>query len=160
MESRPDPFRDKYATTEPPKYAVADGTLSPVHSGVMVSADRVLRMSYDFARGAVNLENPSIHAICFSIADPTRAPAGMHTIKIVAYQPYELKEGPQHWDEIKDQVADANLRFLRRFAANLTEDKIFPRVVQSPLCLGRIKPPHWRGRCYAGGVGAAADRGV
>jgi len=84
-------FETNYATTEPPKYAVAGGTLSPVHSGVMVSADRVLRMSYDFARGAVNLENPSIHAICCSIADPTRAPAGMHTIKIVAYHPYELK---------------------------------------------------------------------
>jgi len=55
----------------------------------MVSADRVLRMSYDYARGAVNLENPSIHAICCSIADPTRAPAGMHTIKIVALPPYD-----------------------------------------------------------------------
>jgi phytoene dehydrogenase-like protein len=93
-------FETNYATTEPPKYAVAGGTLSPVHSGVMASADRVLRMSYDYARGAVNLENPSIHAICCSIADPTRSPAGMHTIKIVAYHPYELKEGPQHWDEI------------------------------------------------------------
>src|SRR6266481_71812 len=114
-------FETNYATTEPPKYEVAGGTLSPVHSGVMVSADRVLRMSYDFARGAVNLENPSIHAICCSIADPTRAPAGMHTIKIVAYHPYELKEGPQHWDEIKEQVSDANLKFLRRFATNLEE---------------------------------------
>src|SRR2546429_9455002 len=70
---------------------------------------------------SVNLETPSIHAICCSIADPTRAPAGMHTIKIVAYHPYELKEGPQHWDEIKDQVSDANLKFLRRFAPNLTD---------------------------------------
>src|SRR5205814_1456064 len=77
--------------------------------------------------------NPSIHAICCSIADPTRAPAGMHTIKIVAYQPYELKEGPQHWDEIQDQVADANLRFLRAFASTLTDDKILARIVKSPL---------------------------
>src|SRR5207245_1900749 len=36
-------FETNYATTEPPKYSVAGGTLSPVHSGVMVSADRVLR---------------------------------------------------------------------------------------------------------------------
>jgi len=85
-------FETNYATTEPPKYAVAGGTLSPVHSGVMASADRVLRMSYDYARGAVNLENPSIHAICCSIAGSDPCAAGMHTIKIVAYHPYELKE--------------------------------------------------------------------
>jgi phytoene dehydrogenase-like protein len=148
-------FETNYATTEPPKYAVAGGTLSPVHSGVMVSADRVLRMSYDYARGAVNLENPSIHAICCSIADPTRAPAGMHTIKIVAYHPYELKEGPQHWDEIKDQVSDANLKFLRRFASNLTDDKILARIVKSPLDLERMNPHNWHGSCHAGGSGPA-----
>src|SRR2546425_1150962 len=135
--------------------AVAGGTLSPVHSGVMVSADRVLRMSYDFARGAVNLENPSIHAICCSIADPTRAPAGMHTIKIVAYHPYELKGGPQHWDEIKDQVSDANFKFLRRFATNLTDDKILARIVKSPLDLERMNPHNWHGSCHAGGSGPA-----
>src|SRR5205809_2550313 len=49
---------------------------------------------------------------------------------IVAYHPYELKEGPQHWDEIKDQVSDANLKFLRRFAPNLTDDKILARIVK------------------------------
>src|SRR6266436_1137049 len=148
-------FETNYATTEPPKYAVAGGTLSPVHSGVMVSADRVLRMSYDYARGAVNVENPSIHAICCSIADPTRAPAGMHTIKSVAYHPYELKEGPQHWDEIKEQVSDANLKFLRRFATNLTDDKILARIVKSPLDLERMNPHNWHGSCHAGGSGPA-----
>src|SRR5260370_33499500 len=108
----------------------------------MVSADRVLRMSYDYARGAVNLENPSIHAICCSIADATRAPAGMHTLKIVAYHPYELKEGPQHWDEIKDQVSDANLKFLRRVGAHFEGDKNLARNVQQPPDPALVKPPH------------------
>jgi phytoene dehydrogenase-like protein len=103
----------------------------------------------------VNLENPSIHAICCSIADPTRAPAGMHTLKIVAYHPYELKEGPQHWDEIKDQVSDANLKFLRKFSPNLTDDKILARIVKSPLDLERMNPHNWHGSCHAGGSGPA-----
>src|SRR5256884_2959408 len=53
---------------------------------------------------SVNLENPSIHAICCSIADPTRAPAGMHTIKIVAYHPYELKRSEEHTSELQSRL--------------------------------------------------------
>ena len=52
-------------------------------------------------------------------------------------QPYDLKEGPQHWDNIKHQVADANLNWLRKFSPNLTDDKILARVVESPLDLER-----------------------
>src|SRR5260370_24547527 len=85
-------FEANYATTEPPKYAVAGGTLSPVHSGVMVSADRALRMSYDYARGVANLETPSIHSICCRIVDPPRAPPERPPPKTLGYHPDELKE--------------------------------------------------------------------
>jgi len=148
-------FATNYATTEPPEYAVEGGTLSPVHSGMMVSSDRAQRMSFDYERGAINLEDPPLHVICCSLADPTRAPAGMHTVKVVAYQPYELKEGPQHWDAIKRQVSEANLRHLRRFSPNLTDDKILAYTIESPLDLERMNPHNWHGSCHAGGSGPA-----
>jgi phytoene dehydrogenase-like protein len=148
-------FATNYATTEPPRYKVAAGTLSPVHSGCMPSSERAMRMSYDYATGAVNLEDPPLHVICCSLADPTRAPAGMHTVKVVAYQPYQLKEGPQHWDEIKRRVSDANLNFLLRFSPNLTEDKILARTIESPLDLERMNPHNWHGSCHAGGSSPA-----
>ena len=148
-------FATNYATTEPPKYAVEEGTLSPVHSGMMVSSDRAQRMSFDYERGAINLEDPPLHVICCSLADPTRAPAGMHTVKVVAYQPYELKEGPQHWDAIKQQVSRANLNHLRRFSPNLTDDKILAHTIESPLDLERMNPHNWHGSCHAGGSGPA-----
>lgn len=145
-------FATNYATTEPPKYTVAGGqTLSPVHSGFMVSGERALEMSYDYACGNVNYKNPSLHVICCSLADPTRAPKGMHTIKVVAYQPYGLREGPEHWDKIKREVSDANLEFVRRFSPNLTEDKILARTVESPLDWERMNPHNWHGSCHAGG---------
>jgi phytoene dehydrogenase-like protein len=148
-------FATNYATTEPPQYTVDGGTLSPVHSGMMASSDRALRMSYDYARGAVNFDDPPLHVICCTLADPTRAPAGMHTVKVVAYQPYDLKAGPQHWDAIKQQVADANLNYLRRFSPNLTDDKILGRITDSPLDLERMNPHNWHGSCHAGGNGPA-----
>jgi phytoene dehydrogenase-like protein len=148
-------FATNYATTEPPRYKVDGGILSPVHSGFMLSSERAMRMSYDYAIGAVNLEDPPLHVICCSLADPTRAPAGMHTVKVVAYQPYQLQEGPQHWDAIKHQVSDANLKFLQYFSPNLTEDKILARTIESPLDLERMNPHNWHGSCHAGGSGPA-----
>src|SRR5260370_3256471 len=121
----------------------------------MPSSERAMRMSYDYATGAVNLEDPPLHVICCSLADPTRAPAGMHTVKVVAYQPYQLKEGPQHWDEIKRRVSDANRNFLQRFSPNLTEDKILARTIESPLDLERMNPHNWHGSCHASGSSPA-----
>jgi phytoene dehydrogenase-like protein len=143
------------ATSEPPKYTAEDGTLSPVHSGLMASPERALRLGFDFAGGAVNTEEPPLHVICCSVADPTRAPAGMHTVKVVGYQPYALREGPQHWDAIKEGVADANLNYLRRFSPNLTVEKILARTVESPLDLERMNPHNWHGTCHGGAQNAA-----
>jgi phytoene dehydrogenase-like protein len=148
-------FVTHYATTEPPKYAVEGGSLSPVESGMLVSPERALRFAYDDARGAINLEDPALQVICCSVADATRAPAGMHTLKILGWQPYQLKEGPEHWDKIKNQVSEANLEFLRRFAPNLTDDKILARFVESPLDLERMNPHFWHGSAHAGAQNAA-----
>ena len=90
-----------------------------------------------------------------SVLDPTQAPPGHHTIKIIGMQPYDLKEGPQHWDAIKHQVAEANLNWLRKFSPNLTDDKILARVVESPLDLERRNPHNWHGSCHGGAQNAA-----
>lgn len=148
-------FVSHYATSEPPKFAVEGGTLSPVEAGILVRPERALRYAYDDARGVVNLEEPSLQIICCSIADPTRAPAGMHTVKVVGWQPYELKEGPEHWDKIKYDVSDANLKFLQKFVPNLTDDKILARFVESPLDLERMNPHFWHGSAHAGAQSAA-----
>jgi len=148
-------FVTHYATTEAPRFAVDGGTLSPVESGILVEPERALRFAYDDARGVVNLENPPLQIICCSSADATRAPQGMHTLKVVGWQPYELKEGPEHWDQIKNDVSDAYFDYLRRFAPNLTRDKILARFVESPLDLERMNPHFWHGSAHAGAQNAA-----
>ena len=144
-----------YATTEPPRFPVAGGTISPVESGLLANSRRALRFAYDDARGEVNLEDPPLQVICCSVADPTRAPAGMHTLKVTGWQPYDLKQGPEHWDEIKYQVVDANLKFLRKYSPNLTDDKILARFVESPLDLERMNPHFWHGSAHAGAQSAS-----
>lgn len=148
-------FVTHYATTEPPKFPVDGGTISSVAAGTMATPERGLRVAYDFARRVINLEDPPLLVVCSTIADPSRAPRSMHTIKVIGNQPYDLKEGPTHWDAIKDQVSDANLNYLRRFAPNLTDDKILARIVESPLDLERMNPHNWHGTCHGGAQNAA-----
>ncbi len=143
-------FVANYATSEPPTYAVQGGVVTPVNSGLVATPETVLRIAYDFARSAVNLDDPPLAIHCTTSADPTRAPAGMHTIKVVGWQPYELKQGPEHWDVIKKQVADTCLNYIRRFSPNLTPDKILAEIIQSPLDLERMNPHNWHGSCHAG----------
>ena len=143
-------FVVNYASKEPPTYKVDGGVITPVNSALVASPDSILRVAYDFARSVVNWEDPPLAIHCTTSADPTRAPAGMHTIKVVGWQPYELKEGPELWDGIKKQVADACLNYMRRFSPNLTQDTILAEVIQSPLDLERMNPHNWHGSCHAG----------
>ena len=148
-------FVSHYATSEPMTFAGDGGAITPIACAMLSEPTRALRMGYDFARGVANVEEPVLLAVSPSIGDPTQAPPGKHTIKIIGMQPYDLKEGPQHWDTIKHQVAEANLNWLRQFSPNLTDDKILARVVESPLDLERRNPHNWHGSCHGGAQNAA-----
>jgi len=148
-------FVTHYATSEPPMFKVQGGVLSPVEAGILASPYRALRFGFDDARGVVNLEEPPLQVICCSVADATRTPAGKHTLKVLGWQPYMLKEGPEYWDKIKNDVSDANLKYLRKFAPNLTDDKILARFVESPLDLERMNPHFWHGSAHAGAQSAS-----
>jgi phytoene dehydrogenase-like protein len=139
-----------YATTEAPRFQSSNGPIEPVETCVMPSSARALGFIYDHLLGRVNLENPPLEITCCSTMDSTRAPAGMHTLRVLGFHPYDIKQGHEHWDELKDKVADSNLNYMRRFAPNLTEDKILARFVESPVDLERMNPHNWRGSYHAG----------
>lgn len=149
-------FAFHYATSDPPIYPLATGgTISPVETAILPNPERILRLEYDNARGEINMDGLPLQIVCPSIADPTRAPAGYHTLKIEGNLPYALKEGPQHWDRIKEEVAGDVLNYFRRFAPNLTPDKFLAEFLQSPIDIERMNPAMWRGSVHAGEYGPA-----
>jgi phytoene dehydrogenase-like protein len=149
-------FNAHYATTEPLKFPVKGGTLSPVHSTTLSSPERGIKFETELDCGELNLDDPVLHVVQTSVSDLTRAPEGMHTIRILGREPWNLKEGgPQRWDEIKEKVADAHLRAVRRLAPNLTDDKILARFITNPLDLERLNPHSYHGCCHGGTDGPA-----
>jgi phytoene dehydrogenase-like protein len=148
-------FVAHYAATEPPRFAVGSGQLEAVACGIVPSAESILGMAAQFRQGALALEDPSLLVLCPTVADPSRAPAGCHTLKVIGFQPYELAGGPGRWDGIKEAVAAAHLAQLRRFAPNLTDGVILHQDVVSPLDLERQNPHNWHGSCHGGDMGPA-----
>ena len=150
-----------YATTEPVVYpAPGGGTVTPVHSRTLYSPVRALHFDLELHTGEVDMEDCILHVVQPSVVDVTRAPEGMHTVRVLGRQPYNLLDGgPQRWDEIKEKVADAHLRALQRHAPSLTDDKILARFVISPLDIERMNPGMWHGSCH-GGTDGPAQRGA
>jgi len=148
-------FVSHYATTVAPEYAVEGSSLRSVASGTPQSADRMLRLATDFRAGRIALDDPVLLVLCPTVADPSRAPAGAHTLKVVGFQPYGLARGTQDWDDLKSGVAAANLAELRRYAPNLTDDVILASAVKSPLDLERMNAHNWHGSCHGGDAGPA-----
>ncbi|MFZ5608952.1 MAG: phytoene desaturase family protein [Pseudomonadota bacterium] len=149
-------FAFHYATLAPITYPLAEGgAIAPFESTILPYPERILRTSYDDARGIVNLDDMWLQTVTPSIADPTRAPAGHHTVKILGTVPYALREGPEHWDAIKQEVAARVLDYVRRFAPDFTPDKILAEFLMSPLDIERMNPAFWRGSIHGGGYGPA-----
>lgn len=143
-------FAANYALKEAPIYGGKQLATAAIISS---SADRVMLTAYDIGVGTANFDEPLMLAECLTVTDPSRAPSGMHTLKLMSCQPYGLKQGPQHWDQIKKEMADRQLQYLRRFAPNLTEDKILGEFIQSPLDIERANPAFWHGSIHAGDDG-------
>jgi len=143
-------FVAHYATTEPPKFSVDGGTLSVVGAGVAQTAERQLRVESDFNHGIVATDSPVLLVLTPSVEDATRVPEGKHMIKVINLQPYSLREGAERWDEIKEEVAANNLAELRKYAPNLTDEKILATEMRSPLDLERYNRHNWHGSCHGG----------
>ena len=152
-------FNSLYATTEPLKFSVKGGTLSPVLAANLQSCKSALRLDPEAALGEFSVEEPVLQFVQPSVVDPTRAPAGMHTIRVLSEMaPYELKDGGhERWDEIREQVADAHLKAVQRVAPNLTNDKILARFIATPVDIDRMNPAMWHGSSHGGTDGPAQD---
>lgn len=149
-------FVAHYALSEPPLYPAGDERLPSVAAGTASSVDNLLRLSGDIRRGLVHQDDPVLLVVCSSVADQGRAPNGGHTLKVLSFFPYDLVDGgPQQWDLIKEQVAQGNLDYLRRFVPNLTDDVILGSYVESPLDLERRNLHNWRGTCHGGELSPA-----
>jgi phytoene dehydrogenase-like protein len=143
-------FASHYALSEAPRFKTEVGPIESVTMGGLESLDALRRMLSAFRAGQLDLEQPVVLAITPTVIDPSRAPPGKHTFKLISFLPYALAEGPEHWDSIKEQIADRLFDSLAPQTTNLSPRVVLGRHVDSPLDLERRNPANWRGSCHGG----------
>jgi phytoene dehydrogenase-like protein len=143
-------FAAHFALSEAPRFRTEAGSMESVTMGGLESLGSLQRMLIAFRAGQLDLDDPVLLAITPTVIDPSRAPAGKHTFKLISFLPYQLTEGPEHWDEIKEDVATRLFERLAPLTTNLSERIVLARTVNSPLDLERRNPANWRGSCHGG----------
>jgi phytoene dehydrogenase-like protein len=131
-----------YATTEAPQL----GAQTAVSAGLVGWPEDVLHLGRDVREGKL------AHARWLLVAtptlvDPSRAPAGMHTVKLLSMVPWDAG---QDWETLKHAVAAENIAALRRAAPNMTDDVILAELVKSPVDIERHNPHMWHGTIHGG----------
>ncbi len=145
-------FAAHYAATEPPRYRTRDGgELEVVSAGVAGWPEDILRMGRDVCEGRLVHDGAWLLFPTPTVADPTRAPAGCHTVKILGMQPYAPgPDGPGQWGRLRAEIAAEHLAHLRRAAPNLTAEKILAELIVSPVDLEQSNPHMWHGTFHGG----------
>ncbi|HZK73997.1 MAG TPA: NAD(P)/FAD-dependent oxidoreductase [Clostridia bacterium] len=143
-------FVTHYAMSEAPRFRMENGEAASVTMGALESLDDYAAMLAAFRAGRADLERPIFLALTPTVIDPSRAPEGQHTFKVISFLPYELAEGPERWDAIKQDVSNELFDRLSRLSPNLSRRIVLGERVESPLDLERRNPANWRGSCHGG----------
>lgn len=132
-------FHQGLALDQAPKYKAGDAVSNCCN--VTISP-----MGYEFLADFDNLKNgiPVTDApacSCFTLHDPTRAPAGKHTLYLFHHAPFKLKDGgPGKWDEIKEDVSEKIIETFLSATTNLSRSNVLGKWSASPLDLWRSNP--------------------
>lgn len=144
-------FATHYATSEPPRYPLRDGgELTAVSAGVAGWPEDIVRMGRDVKEGRLVRDGAWLLFPTPTVADPSRAPEGRHTVKVLGMQPYDPGGGPDVWAGLRGEIASVQLAHLRRAAPNLVPETILAELIVAPPDLERSNPHMWHGTFHGG----------
>ena len=148
-------FATYYATTAPPEFQTPDGPRTAVSAGLAGWPEDVIQMGADLRAGRFMAEPPWLLVATPTLADPGRAPAGQHTVKLLSPQVYELPEEAGGWETVKHEHARRQLERLRRAAPGFTDSVILASLVKSPADIEELNPHMIHGAFHGGNRGPA-----
>ena len=97
----------------------------------------VMEQNYHTSMAGGLPDEPRLDIVIPSTLDDGLAPSGHHVMSLLCkYYPFDLADN-QHWDDIKDQVADQIIDYVSRYMPNL-KSLVVARQVLSPLDLERV----------------------
>jgi phytoene dehydrogenase-like protein len=142
-------FRVHFALHEPPRWIGHPGLSAAPFQRTIAPMAEIDRHFAEIALGALP-GAPPVHGHCWSLRDPTRAPAGKHTFMIDTFVPSRLRTAA--WPAVRNEYAEVLIETLRRYTTNMGEDNIIARVAHTPQDMEALNP------CFVGGVPSGGER--
>lgn len=122
--------RAHFAIKEPPKYTCGDEVNHTPFQRIYGSVESITKQWADISVGELPLD-PFLWVACWTTKDPTRAPAGKHTLIMDTFVPIDLADG-RRWDAVADDyIWKVQLPKLREYAPNMTESNILGSFIQT-----------------------------
>ncbi len=143
------------ATTAAPEFATPDGSRSAVSAGLVGWPEEIVAHGRRLRDGTYDPEPAWLLVATPTLADPTRAPEGHHTVKFLSGQGWKLPPGESSWEELKERQADSQLERVRRHAPSLADEAIVARLVKGPYDIERANRHMIRGTFHGGDRGLA-----
>jgi len=133
-------LRLNLALNAAPEFAALGGAEAELGRGSSITLlpDRAtVERNYRLAREGRIPDDPYVAIVIPSALDDSLAPPGHHVMSLLCkYYPYHLADG-QHWDALRDPVADRILAAVARHIPNLPRITV-ARQVLTPLDLERV----------------------
>jgi phytoene dehydrogenase-like protein len=137
--------------TEAPVFETPDGGRSAVSAGTAGWPEDVIRAMREIRDGRFPEDVPWLLVATPTLADPSRAPEGHHTVKFLYPQGHRVPDAlGGGWEAYKEECARRLREHLRRFAPNFTDDKILATLIRSPDDIEAANPHMINGTFHGG----------
>jgi phytoene dehydrogenase-like protein len=100
-------------------------------------------------RGAADARDPWLLVVDSTVVDPSRAPPGAATFKILTIAPYDRADG-RPWDQVKLEHATTLITRVGAHAGGLAEGDILALRAESPVDVAAHNPFNLGGSCHGG----------
>jgi phytoene dehydrogenase-like protein len=119
------------AATAPPVFETPDGRRTAVSAGLVGWQQQVIDHQRALRDDLYVDDVAWLLVATPTLADPSRAPAGHHTVKLLSGQPWL---GGEPWNAgLKERQAARQLERVRAVAPSLSDDAILATLVKSPV---------------------------
>lgn len=131
------------------KVRIREGSIAAVLAG-QSTVNGVGQQLRNVIEERLTLSEPWLFAACSTWIDPSRAPDGRGTVKLITYAPYALDGDPANWDAAKTEYADFLVERYAKLAVGFEPGDDLGRHVNSPLDIERTNPSYHRGAAQGG----------
>jgi phytoene dehydrogenase-like protein len=144
-----------FATTAPPTFETPDGPRTAVSAGLVGWPQEIVDHGRRVRDGHYDPDPAWLLVATPTLADPSRAPEGQHTMKFLSGQGWRLPDGAGSWDELKEEQADRQLDRVRAVTRGLADGAIVARLVKGPYDIEAANRHMIRGAFHGGDRGLA-----